>query len=98
MSQEKAFFGSFYSNNKLHSRANNRNSQSSNGATAKQIETTTEKLTWAFQAVPTLYSLNQKVDKKYRNSFYKFFSIFASSQNDLSFENFFALIFFFFFE
>lgn len=67
MPQEKAFFGSFYSNNKLHSRANNRNSQSSNGAnlhaTAKQIETTTEKLTWAFQAVPTLYSLYQKVDK-----------------------------------
>lgn len=28
---------------------------------AKQIETTTEKLTWAFQAVPTLYSVYQKV-------------------------------------
>lgn len=66
MPQEKAFFGSFYSNNK---KAYKQNLQNSNGANlrgvVKQIETTTEKLTWSFQAVPTLYSsLYQKVDTK----------------------------------
>lgn len=56
--QEKAFFGSFYGNN--NKKAYKQNLQNSNGeklrGVVKQIETTTEKLTWSFQAVPTLYS------------------------------------------
>lgn len=67
MRQDKAFFGSFYSNSNkaFRSKTSAQNSHNSNGANnlraAKQIETTTEKLTWAFQAVPTLYSVYQKV-------------------------------------
>lgn len=66
--QEKALFGSFYgsslsSNNPFHSK-NNQNSISNgaNNLRANHVETTTT-LTWAFQAVPTLYSVYQKVDK-----------------------------------
>lgn len=68
--QEKALFGSLYSSNynAFHTKTkqNYKHDRNSNGANlrANQIETTTEKLTWAFQAVPTLYSVYQKVEEK----------------------------------
>jgi hypothetical protein len=55
--QEKALFGSFYGNNAF----NSKNYQSHNNG-ADTREKATEKLTWAFQAVPTLYSVYQKVE------------------------------------
>ncbi|XP_070490725.1 alpha-1,6-mannosyl-glycoprotein 2-beta-N-acetylglucosaminyltransferase isoform X1 [Chironomus tepperi] len=66
--KEKALFGSFYgsslsSNNALHSKNTQNHNSLSNGANlrANHVETTTT-LTWAFQAVPTLYSVYQKVE------------------------------------
>lgn len=72
--QEKALFGSFYgsslsnNNNAFYSKNTQNHNSLSNGANlrANHVETTTT-LTWAFQAVPTLYSVYQKVEyhKKY---------------------------------
>lgn len=67
--QEKALFGSFYgsslsnNNNAFHSKNTQNHNSLSNGANlrANHVETTTT-LTWAFQAVPTLYSVYQKVE------------------------------------
>jgi hypothetical protein len=39
-----------------------KDAQTSNGAHEQKIETTTEKFTWGFQTVPTLYSVIQKVE------------------------------------
>lgn len=68
--QEKALFGSFYgsslsNNNAFHSKNTQNHNSLSNGANlrANHVETTTT-LTWAFQAVPTLYSVYQKVEQK----------------------------------
>jgi hypothetical protein len=67
--QEKALFGSFYgsslsNNNAFHSKNTQNHNSLSNGANlrANHVETTTT-LTWAFQAVPTLYSVYQKVEQ-----------------------------------
>lgn len=54
----KALFGSFYGSNAVHSKVQDSNS---NGL-VHNIETTTEKFTWGYQTVPTLYSVYQKVD------------------------------------
>lgn len=67
--QEKALFGSFYgsslsnNNNAFYSKNTQNHNSLSNGANlrANHVETTTT-LTWAFQAVPTLYSVYQKVE------------------------------------
>jgi len=66
----KALFGSFYGNsnnagNALHSNGNLNEKHSNDGINSRvagsKIETTTEKFTWGFQTVPTLYSVYQKV-------------------------------------
>lgn len=71
--QEKALFGSFYgsnsaisNNNAFHTKYNQNLKSISNGANLREnhIETTTT-LTWAFQAVPTLYSFYQKVENEF---------------------------------
>lgn len=56
----KALFGSFYGSNVFHS--NPKDAQSSNGGHTQKIETTTEKFTWGYQTIPTLYSVYQKVE------------------------------------
>lgn len=67
----KALFGSFYGSNAIHSK-NNQNFKADrnvNGgdSRANKVETTTEKFTWGFQTIPTLYSVYQKVEKVFRN-------------------------------
>jgi hypothetical protein len=65
--QEKALFGSFYGSSAYHAKTNqnhNNRERHSNGASlhTNEIDSPSEKLTWAFQAVPTLYSVYQKVE------------------------------------
>jgi hypothetical protein len=55
--QEKALFGNFYGNNAFNSK---NYPNHNNGADLR--EKAAEKLTWAFQAIPTLYSVYQKVE------------------------------------
>lgn len=77
--QEKALFGSFYGSNSYHSKKTHNSDSNGANLRANRIETTTEKLTWAFQAVPTLYSVYQKVELKI------LFSLFSSSSIDCLF-------------